>query len=700
MENKLFFILVLSGCILVFLGVIITFIYLWMEQKRDWMDYESYILSISWAPSSCFNKKDKKEDCFNELDILDINKSFIIHGLWPVYNSGKITQNCNKGDDIKVSFNNKTYEESLTKVWPRLNLTNNNEWEYEYNEHGYCFIQRKRKNVEKDVQLYFDKTMEIFSNYNELIESMIPDTEQGLRIVSKDRFKFLLNSSAFKLDKSTYSLRCERNEENNADILTEIWINYNFDLKNKTNSIELADNCPKRFFIYFRDENKIPFFKKFDFYVLSLYWPVTYCQIYGEECYKKLLKKKVLNMLTIHGLWPSYQTGTIPQWCNLDTDIPINDYYEEMDKYWINTFNKENKELWSIEYNKHGYCYNQRKNISTEKYMNYFKKTLELYHKFNFSRRMAEEFYPGIYSGENKLDREYLQTRMQIIFGRNTFSFTCLSINEEYYLKEIRLKLNLNLIPASKGKTGDDCPGQFYAEFLEVEGPKPQAPADYYKIYDMYFFTIEWQGTQCRERGKDCYFRIPHNTRNHFVMHGLWPNLRNGTIVQEFCNGANDIFVFIKNKTLLEFMKQYYVGLYHSNFFFWGHEYNKHGYCYNQRVNHDVNDYEFYFNKIKDIFQENNFANLLIDFLAKEKIVKKIGDMKINRTKFESFFNDKGFSKDKYLIVCRNITDEYNETNPHIYEIRIRYDLDFNLLKNETDVSEFDCPEIFYAEFL
>ena len=159
---------------------------------------------------------------------------------------------------------------------------------------------------------------------------------------------------------------------------------------------------------------------------------------------------------------------------------------------------------------------------------------------------------------------------MKEIFGRNTFGFTCLSINGEYYLKEIRLKLNLELKPTNNGKTGDDCPGEFFAEFLEVEGPKPQAPEDYYKIYDMYFFTIEWQETQCREKGKYCYDRIPHNTKNNFVMHGLWPDLRNGTIVQEFCNGPNDIFVFIKNETLLKFMKQYYVGLYHSNFFFLG----------------------------------------------------------------------------------------------------------------------------------
>ena len=28
-----------------------------MEKKEDWRDYDSYILSITWSPSTCFNKK-------------------------------------------------------------------------------------------------------------------------------------------------------------------------------------------------------------------------------------------------------------------------------------------------------------------------------------------------------------------------------------------------------------------------------------------------------------------------------------------------------------------------------------------------------------------------------------------------------------------------------------------------------------------
>ena len=192
---------------------------------------------------------------------------------------------------------------------------------------------------------------------------------------------------------------------------------------------------------------------------------------------------------------------------------------------------------------------------------------------------------------------------------------------------------------------------------------------------------------------------MPNTVKNKFSLHGLWPNLRNGTIEQGFCNGPNDIEIDIKNETLLNFMNNFYVSGYHTNKYFWGHEYNKHGYCYNQRVNHDVKDYEFFFQKSKDMFVDNNFENLFIDFFAKEGIEIKAEDMAINRTKFEAFFNEKGFSNDKYLIVCTNITDDKNNTHPHISEMRIRYDLDFHLLKNETDVSEFDCPEIFYAQF-
>ena len=100
------------------------------------------------------------------------------------------------------------------------------------------------------------------------------------------------------------------------------------------------------------------------------------------------------------------------------------------------------------------------------------------------------------------------------------------------------------------------------------------------------------------------------------------------------------------------------------------------------------------------MFIENNFENLFIDYFKKEEIEIEAGDIAINRTKFEKLLEEKGLSKDYYLIVCTNIANNETVNNPHISEIRIRYDMDFNLLKNETYKSEFDCPEIFYAQFL
>ena len=309
------------------------------------------------------------------------------------------------------------------------------------------------------------------------------------------------------------------------------------------------------------------------------------------------------------------------------------------------------------------------------------------------------EFYHDIFAGVNRLNRTYMDAKLKEKFGGGHTALNCRKINGVNYLYEIRLKLDLNFTNSSSETTTiDNCTGNFYAEFLEVEGAQKETP-DFYKEYDMYFFTILWLGTTCHLKGWQCYERIENVPKNTFTMHGLWPNLRNGTLA-DFCHGANDIEIEIKDKTLFEFMNKSWASGYHTNEYFWGHEYNKHGYCYNQRNGYDVNDYEKYFQKSKEMFVDNNFDNLFIDFFKKEQIEINKGDMAINRTKFEKYFEERGFGKDYYLIVCTNITNDDSKVNPHISEIRIRYDLDFKLLKNETDTSEFDCPDIFYAQFL
>ena len=698
MRDKTYYLIFLIACILLVTGIIITIIILSKEDedtKEDWQQYDCYVFSIIWPPSSCFNKWSGNEKCFSRIRELNDDNNFIVHGLWPSYISGKYTDACNKKEDININFNNETYTNKLSELWPGLYSSEQSMWNHEYNKHGYCYIRRIGKDPKNDYQIYFDKTLDIFEKYRLLMEGILPDTPKGLYNVSKTKFKEFLSESYLKLDPSTYSLRCERNDTKKTDILNEIWFNYDLDL-NLIKNAKLSDSCPENFQLYFSDETRKAVYEKYDFYIFTTIWNPSSCKEKGKECYNKV-KSKELNILMIHGLWPSYSTGRFPQWCNIAEDIQVEEYqselFEIMKNNWIGTYTN-NKDFWNHEYNKHGYCYTQLINQTVSNYTFYFQKVVDLYYQFNL-KDFLKEIHPGIFAGERKLNKDHILNKLEERYGKGTYAITCIKFENKYYLSEVRLKLDLNFELTTLGKTIDNCPEEIYAEFIEVEGPQKQAEG-FYKEYDMYFFTILWLGTTCHMKGEQCYENIKVVPKNIFTMHGLWPNLRNGTLA-DWCNGKNDIEIEIKDETLSEFMNTHYISGYHTNAYFWGHEYNKHGYCYMQRKELDVYDYEYYFNIARKMYLDNDFANIFFD-IYKDKI--EPGDMQINRKEVENYFDNKGFPKDTYLLVCTNITNKEGEVNPHILEIRIRYDLDFKLLKNETDKSEFDCPELFYAQFL
>ena len=708
MENKIIFFSVLFCNFIIFIAIVTIIIFLLIEKEEDkenWENYDCYIFSVFWPASSCYNKNENKEACYERLKELNIKNNFIIHGLWPTYLSGEYSGVCNPNDEINATFS-KEYETNLSKVWPGLYSSDSNMWNHEYNKHGYCYIKRIEKNPEKDYQIYFNKTLQLFQeNTRNFLDIMLPDTSKGFHTISKQKFfSFALNSK-LDLESDEYSLRCTTNKETNITMLSEIWFNLNLDML-RTKDLKLSDNCPDRFELYFIDETKIPVYEKYDFYVLSLVWMPTICFDRDKDCIRDLKRRVLedrdnLNMLTIHGLWPSYKTGIFPQWCNIDEDIEIINYTKDMKNYWMNAYEENentDEEFWGHEYNRHGLCYNQRINVSGNDYLYYFNKTIDVYHQYNLKSVLRDAF-KDMFAGINEVKAETLINYLDDKFGINSTTLTCNKYDDDYYLHEIRFKLDMNFNMTSEGKTINDCPDIFNIEFLEVEGPQKQDD-NFYKLYDMYFYTILWLGTTCHMKGKQCYERIKHVPKNVFTVHGLWPNYRNGTL-PDWCHGDNDIEIDIHDKELGDFMNKYYVSGYHTQPYFWGHEYNKHGSCYNLRQGHNVNDYEIFFKITKDMFVNNNFENLFLDFFEKEKIDIIKGDMAINRTKFERFFDERGFNKHHYVIVCTNITDK-NETiyNPHILEIRIRYDLDFNLLKNDTDKSEFDCPETFYAQFL
>ena len=60
------------------------------------------------------------------------------------------------------------------------------------------------KNVEKENRDYFDKTQELLGNLNNRLAILLPDILQGLHIITKDKYKELLEISRFKIQPSTY----------------------------------------------------------------------------------------------------------------------------------------------------------------------------------------------------------------------------------------------------------------------------------------------------------------------------------------------------------------------------------------------------------------------------------------------------------------------------------------------------------------
>ena len=102
---------------------------------------------------------------------------------------------------------------------------------------------------------------------------------------------------------------------------------------------------------------------------------------------------------------------------DINPDIINQTLLDYMNKYWIGTI-ETNKELWNEQYNKHGYCYvNRFKENPNINYPIYFQKSIDLYNKYNFSN-LFKEFYNGIFPGEQKLNKNYLMSKLNEKFGK------------------------------------------------------------------------------------------------------------------------------------------------------------------------------------------------------------------------------------------------------------------------------------------
>ena len=112
--------------------------------------------------------------------------------------------------------------------------------------------------------------------------------------------------------------------------------------------------------------------------------------------------------------------------------------------------------------------------------------------------------------------------------------------------------------------------------------------------YDSYVMAVQWANGYCSATncgGKDSV--VP---KNSLTIHGLWPSLKSGTYLDD-CGGSETIVD--TGSTLFQNMRKYWPSFSQANTGFWGHEYNKHGYCMSQEMG--WNNYEKYFQYVMDL---------------------------------------------------------------------------------------------------
>ena len=107
--------------------------------------------------------------------------------------------------------------------------------------------------------------------------------------------------------------------------------------------------------------------------------------------YLALLKnKRVESGYQIHGLWSNYADGSYPTYCKkVEFDMEkLESIKDELHKYWP-SYSGTAEHFYAHEYKKHGSCL-----FSDMTELEYFKKTIELYH-YVIDNKLYETFIKG-----------------------------------------------------------------------------------------------------------------------------------------------------------------------------------------------------------------------------------------------------------------------------------------------------------------
>ena len=174
--------------------------------------------------------------------------------------------------------------------------------------------------------------------------------------------------------------------------------------------------------------------------------------------------------------------------------------------------------------------------------------------------------------------------------------------------------------------------------------------------YDSYVFALEWTNGYCQINS--CTSNIDELEPNIFNIHGLWPNLKSGKMLNPCTSGVT---IKERKTKLFTDLRKYWPSFKGEYTDFWEHEYNKHGYCMVEEYN--WNGYEEYFKFVLNLY--------LTEY---KDLMKKAFDNDTSRKLYTITYEE---MKQRIQKIIKKATFKMNCCGGFIYEFYFYLNKDF-----------------------
>ncbi len=173
--------------------------------------FDYYVLSLSWAPTYCLTHADDGAECSGK------GYGFVLHGLWPQYDSGGYPKDCATQFELSADAADKG-----RTVYPSERLMR-----HEWQEHGTC--------SGLDARMYFNTADRATAAIKIPAALEAPRSEQRL---TAERIASLFQGANPQLPEGAITLACNRTD------LSEVRVCLTRNLEPRSCGRGVHSNCP------------------------------------------------------------------------------------------------------------------------------------------------------------------------------------------------------------------------------------------------------------------------------------------------------------------------------------------------------------------------------------------------------------------------------------------------------------------------